>query len=151
MATGEVATRIQQATVAAMKARDKVRLGVLRMLQSEIKRIEIDTREELDDNGVLGVLSTYCRKVKDQISSSRDAGRDDLVAKAENELTIVSEFMPAELSDAELVQVITDTIAEIGASGPKDMGRVMKAVLPKVAGQAEGGRVSALVKQQLSQ
>ena len=108
-------------------------------------------REELDDGRVLRVLSTYSRKVKDQISSSRDAGRDDLMAQAENELSIVSEFMPAELSDAELIQVIAETIDEIGASGPKDMGRVMKTVLPKVAGKADGGRVSTLVKQQLSQ
>jgi len=151
MATGEVATRIQQATVDAMKARDKVRLGVLRMLQSEIKRVEIDHRDELDDVGILKVLSTYTRKVKEQITISRDAGRADLVAQAENELAIVSEFMPAELSESELNQVIAETIVEIGAAGPKDMGQVMKAVLPKVAGKADGGRVSALVKQQLSQ
>jgi uncharacterized protein YqeY len=149
MATGDTAARLQQAIVTAMKARDKERLGVLRMLQAAVKQVEVDERATLDDDRVVQVLSSYARKVKDQISASRDGGRDDLLAQAETELAIVGEFLPVELSDAELETLIADTIAEVGASGPRDMGQVMKAVLPKVAGRADGKRVSALVKQKL--
>lgn len=150
MATGDTATQLQQAIVAAMKARDRDRLSVLRMLQAAVKQVEVDERQQLDDAGVVKVLSSYARKVKDQIAASRDGGRDDLLTRAEKELAIVNEFMPAELTDAELVALIDAAIAEVGATGPRDMGQVMKAVLAKVAGRADGKRVSSLVKQKLS-
>lgn len=150
MATGELAAKIQQATVEAMKARDKTRLGVLRMLQAALKQVEVDERRELDDADVLQVLSSYLRKVKEQLASFRDGGRTELVAVAEGELAIVTEFMPAELSDAELERIVVETIAETGAAEPRDMGRVMKIILPKVTGRADGGRVSAVVKQKLA-
>lgn len=149
MAKGELAGRIQEATVAAMKARDKERLGIMRMLQAAIKQIEVDKRVELDESAVLQVVSSYARKVKDQLDSYRDGGREDLCAKVERELAIVTDFLPAELTEAELTEVVQGAIAESGAESLRDLGKVMKLVMPRVAGRAEGGRVSGLVKKLL--
>ena len=149
MGKSEIAVGLQQEVIAAMKAKDKDRLGVLRMLQAAVKQVEVDERRELEDADVLKVLTSYARKVKDQIGSYGDAGRDELRLAAEAELKIVSEFLPAEMSDEELAAVIGAVIAETGAAGPQDMGKVMKAVLAKTTGRADGGRVSALVKKSL--
>lgn len=149
MATSEVAAKIQQEVIAAMKAKDKPRLGVLRMVQAAVKQVEVDERRDLDDADVLKILTSYGRKVKDQISSYGDAGRTELKDAAEAELAVVAEFLPAEMTDEELGAVITAAVADTGASGPQDMGKVMKAVLEKTAGRADGGRVSALVKKAL--
>jgi uncharacterized protein YqeY len=149
MATSEVAAKIQQEVIAAMKAKDKPRLGVLRMVQAAVKQVEVDERRDLDDADVLKILTSYSRKVKDQISSYGDAGRTELKDAAETELAVVAEFLPAEMTDEELGAVITAAVADTGAAGPQDMGKVMKAVLEKTAGRADGGRVSALVKKAL--
>ena len=132
-----------------MKAKNKERLGVLRMLQSALKQVEVDTRTELDDDGVIKVLASYGKKVKDQIRSYGDGGRDDLKAAAEAEMGIVEEFLPGQMSDAEIAAAVQEAIAETGAAGPQDMGKVMKALMPKTAGRADGGKVSALVKKAL--
>ncbi len=150
MAKSEVAAKLQQDIIAAMKAKDKARLGVLRMLQAAVKQVEVDQRREPTDDDVLKVLSSYARKVKDQISSFGDAGRDELKKTAEAELEIVSEFLPAEMTDEELTALITAAVAETGATGPQDMGKVMKAVLVRTTGRADGGRVSVLVKKNLA-
>ena len=149
MATSEVAAKIQQEVIAAMKAKDKGRLGVLRMVQAAVKQVQVDERRDLDDADVLKILTSYSRKVKDQISSYGDAGRTELKEAAEAELAIVAEFLPAEMTDEELTAVITAAVAKTGAAGPQDMGKVMKAVLAQTAGRADGGRVSALVKKAL--
>lgn len=149
MAGNELAPRLKQEVVAAMKARDKERLGVLRMLQAAVKQVEVDERRELDDTDILKVLTSYGRKVKDQIASYGEGGRAELLAAAEAELAVVAEFLPAELSDAELETIVREAVAETGAGGPQDMGKVMKAVMPRTAGRADGSRVSALVKKAL--
>jgi len=149
MAKSEIAAKLQQDVIVAMKAKDKERLGVLRMLQASIKQVEVDQRIELEDADVLKVLTSYGRKVKDQISSYGDAGRDELKQAAEAELAIVAEYLPAEMSDDELAGIIAAAVAETGAAGPQDMGKVMKVVLARTSGRADGGRVSALVKKSL--
>lgn len=149
MAKSEIAAKLQQDVIAAMKARDKDRLGVLRMLQAAVKQVEVDERRDLEDEDILKILTSYSRKVKDQISSYGDAGREELKSAAEVELTIVAEFLPAEMTDVELAAVIAAAVAETGAAGPQDMGKVMKAVLAQTTGRADGGRVSALVKKSL--
>lgn len=149
MAQSEIAARLKSDIITAMKAKDKARLGVLRMLQAAVKQVEIDTREELDDAAVMKVLSSYGRKVKDQIKSYGDGGREELKTAAETELAIVGEFLPAEMSDEELEKIVREGVAEVGAAGPQDMGKVMKAIMPKTTGRADGSRVSALVKKVL--
>ena len=149
MAQSEIAVRLKNEVIAAMKAKDKDRLGVLRMLQAAVKQVEVDTRQELTDADVMKILSSYGRKVRDQIKSYGEGGRADLLAAAETELAIVGEFLPAEMSDAELEAIVRAAVAETGAAGPQDMGKVMKALMAKTAGRADGSRVSALVKQVL--
>ena len=149
MAESEVSAKMQQEVITAMKAKDKKRLGVLRMLRAAVKQVEVDQRRELTDDDVLKVLSSYARKVKDQISSYGEAGRDELRMAAEAELGIVSEFLPAELTEEELTAIIAAAVAETGAAGPQDMGKVLKATLARTVGRADGGRVSALVKKSL--
>jgi uncharacterized protein YqeY len=146
MAQSEIAARLQQETVAAMKAQAKERLSVLRMLQAAVKRFEKDEQRDATEAEVLQVLTSYARKVKDQLDGARAADRADLLAAAEAEQAIVAEFLPAELDDAELETIVREAVAETGAAGPQDMGKVMKAVMPRTAGRADGGRVSALVK-----
>jgi hypothetical protein len=150
MAQSEIAARLKTDVVTAMKARDKARLGVLRMLQAALKQVEVDTRTELDDAAVIRVLTSYGRKVKDQIKSYGDGGRDELRVAAETELAIVGEYLPAEMSDEKLAGIVREAVAEVGATGPQDMGKVMKAALARAAGQADGTRVSAMVKQVLA-
>lgn len=150
MADSTLAARIKAAVVAAMKAKDKERLGVLRMLQAALKQVEVDERKELTDADVVKILSSYARKVKDQLAGAESSGRAELVAAARAELDVVQEFLPAEMDDAALEAAIKEAIAESGAAGPRDMGKVMKAVGPKTAGRADGGRVSAMVKKLLA-
>jgi uncharacterized protein YqeY len=150
MTTSETGARLQQEVVAAMKAKDKERLGILRMLQAAIKQQEVDGRRELDESDVIRVLTSYARKVKDQLQSARDAGRAELVAQVEREAAVVSEFLPAELPDEEIEKLVREAIASVGATSPRDMGQVMKAVMPKIAGRADGSRISAIVKRVLA-
>ncbi len=150
MAESTLAARIKAEVIAAMKAKDKERLGVLRMLQAALKQVEVDERKELTDADVLKILSSYARKVKDQLQGARDSGRAELVAAARAELDIVQEFLPAEMDEAALETAVREAIAESGAAGPQDMGKVMKALMPRTAGRADGGRVSAMVKKLLA-
>jgi uncharacterized protein len=146
----ETASRLQQDVIATMKSRDKVRLGVLRQLQAAIKQVEVDERRELDESGVLKVLQSYAKKVRDSLSSAEQAGRDDLQQAARFELDLVESYLPAAMSDDELAALVDAVIAELGATGLQQMGQVMQAVMPRVAGRAEGGRVSAVVKSRLA-
>ena len=150
MAKSEIATRLQQATVAAMKAKDKDRLQVLRMLQAAVKQVEVDTRTEPDDQGVIAILRSHAKKVKDARQGAVDAGCEAMVAAADYELGVVQEFLPTELDDATLEAHARDAIAEVGATSMKDMGQAIKATLARTAGQAEGARVSAVVKRLLA-
>ncbi len=144
-----IAERLKQDVIAAMKAKDKDRLGVLRMLQSALKQVEVDERKELQDEDVLRILQSYAKKVRDALDGARKGNRDDLIAANEAELVIVQSYLPAALTDAELAALVAEVVREIGAAGMKDMGKVMAALKARVAGKAEGGRVSVAVKQAL--
>ena len=145
----EIAARLKTDVITAMKARDKERLGILRQVQAAIKRVEVDTRTELDDDGVIKVLVVYVKQVRDSLDAAEKAEREDLAAGARQELDIVQPYLPAALGDDELGAIIDAAIAEVGADGPRDMGKVIKTVMPQVVGQAEGSRVSAMVKSKL--
>ena len=146
----ETAERLQAEVTAAMKQRQKQRLGILRMIQAAIKQVEVDERRELTEDDVLKVVGSYARKVKDQLAGARDGGREELADAAAAELVIVNEFLPAELTDTELEAVVREVVADVGATSLQDLGKVMKAAMPKVAGRADGNRVSALVRQMLA-
>lgn len=145
----EIAIRLKADTIAAMKAKEKARLAILRQLGAALKQVEVDKREELDDEGALKVIQSYAKKVKDTLASAQNAGRPEMVADAEAELAIVQEYLPAEMDDDALAALVAEAVAESGAAGPQDMGKVMKAVMPKVAGRADGSRISAMVKAKL--
>ncbi|XOV84230.1 MAG: GatB/YqeY domain-containing protein [bacterium] len=142
---------IGDATKEAMKARDKERLAVLRMVNSELKRIEVDERRELSDADVMNVLNKMLKQRQDAMKQFADAGRDDLAAQEAFEIEVVQFFLPAQLSDAELTALVDKVVTESGASGMQDMGKVMAAVKAAAAGQADMGRASGLVKARLSQ
>jgi uncharacterized protein len=148
--SSEIKNRLQADVVTAMKAREKDRLGVLRQLQAALKQFEVDKRRELDDQTVMQVLQAYAKKVRDSLSSAEQAGREDLATAARAELALVESYLPAPLTDDELDALVVAAIAETGAAGPRDMGKVIQAVMPQVVGRAEGGRVSALVKSRLA-
>lgn len=135
---------------AAMKARDNLRLSAVRMIISAIKNREIDSRAELDDKAVIDVMSTLAKQRRESIRLYREGGRIDLVEKEEAELAVLLEFLPAQLSEEELAELIERVIMETGAAGAKDMGRVMKALTALTAGKADGKIVSEAVKQRLA-
>jgi uncharacterized protein len=149
VAKSELAGRLQTEIITAMKAKNKARLGVLRMMQAAVKQIEVDERRELEDADIVKILTSYGRKVKDQIKSYGEGGRQELLEAAEIEMKIVSEFLPEEMSDEELEKIVRACVEEAGAAGPQDMGKVMKLVMPKTAGRADGGKISGLVKKVL--
>ena len=146
----ELLKKLQDEMKAAMKSGQKDRLSVIRMLISEIKKVQIDKKKELSDEEIIEVLQRYAKQRRESIKQYREAGREDLAQKEEFELGVVQEFLPQPLSQEELEKIIDETIAELGASSMKDMGRVMKAVLEKVKGRADGATVSAIVKDKLS-
>ena len=142
--------QINQSTTTAMKARDKARVGVLRLIRADIQRLEVDGREVLDDDGVIAVLNRMLKQRKDSQTQYRDAGRDDLADQEAYEISVIQEFMPAALDEAALDSLIAAAVAETGAESMKDMGKVMGLLKPRLAGRADMGEVSAKVKAQLA-
>ena len=135
---------------AAMKAGEKDRLGVIRLINAAIKQKEVDERVELDDAAVLAVLEKMVKQRKDSVSQYEAANREDLAEIERAEIVVIEAYLPAKMGEAEIVAAIQAAIAETGASGPADMGKLMGALKPKLAGQADMGLVSKLVKQQLA-
>ena len=144
-------TRLMDDVKAAMKGGDKERLQTLRLITSAIKQVEIDTRSagerlELDDAQVLSVLEKMLKQRRDSIQQFEAAARQDLADKEKSEVVVIEAYMPQRLSEAEVDDLVRATIAETGASGPKDMGKVMAAMKAKAAGRADMTVVSARVK-----
>lgn len=135
---------------AAMKGGDKDTLGVIRLINAAIKQREVDERVELDDAGVIAVLEKAVKQRKDSISQYEAASREDLAAIERAEMVVIERYLPAKMGEAEIVAAIDAAIAETGAAGPADMGKLMGVLKPKLAGQADMGQVSALVKQRLA-
>ncbi len=134
----------------AMKAGEKERLGVIRLINAAIKQREVDERIELDDAAVLAVLEKMVKQRKDSISQYEAAKREDLAAVERAEMAVIETYLPAKLGEAEVLAAIKEAIAQTGASGPADMGKLMGVLKPKLAGQADMGQVSALVKKALA-
>ena len=137
----------------AMKAREagKLRLSVIRLVRGAIRQQEIDGQKELSDEDVLGVISKEVKQRRDSIEDFKKGGRDDLVAAAEAEIAILMEYLPQQLSEDEVRSLVKEAIAASGATSPKDMGKVMKELMPKVKGRADGKLVNGIVKELLAQ
>jgi len=135
---------------AAMKAGDKARLGVIRLINAAIKQREVDGRTTLDDAAVIAVLEKMRKQRQDSISQYENANREDLAAIERAEMAVIDSYLPAKLGEAELLAVIQAAIAETGAKTPAQMGKLMGVLKPRLAGQADMGQLSQLVKQQLT-
>jgi uncharacterized protein YqeY len=135
---------------AAMKGGEKARLGVIRLITAAIKQREVDERIELDDEQVLIVLDKMVKQRRDSIQQYTDAGREDLAVIEQAEVEIIQAYLPAALSEDEIVAIVEAAIAQTGASSMADMGKVMGIVKPQVQGRGDMGAVSGIVKQKLS-
>jgi uncharacterized protein YqeY len=135
---------------AAMKAGEKDRLAVIRLINAAIKQREVDERIELDDVAVLAVLEKMVKQRKDSVSQFEAANREDLAAIERAELVVIDTYLPAKLGEAEILAAIEAAVAETGATGPADMGKLMGVLKPRLAGQADMGQVSALIKKKLA-
>jgi uncharacterized protein len=134
----------------AMRAKDTARLGTIRLLLAAMKQKEVDERVELDDGAVVAIIEKLIKQRKDSISQFQAANREDLVAIENAELIVLQTYMPEQMSEAEVAAVVAKAVAEVGATGPQDMGKVMGLVKSQLAGKADMGVVSAQVKAALT-
>lgn len=142
--------RITEDMKAAMRAREAQRLGAIRMLTAAIKQKEVDERIELDDAAVVGIVDKLIKQRKDSIEAFEKAGREDLADNEAAEIAVLQAYLPARLSPEEIAAQVKAIVAEVGAKGPGDMGKVMGAAKAKLAGKADMGQVSAAVKAALA-
>ena len=150
MANQTIRPLIEEAVKASMKSRDKETTSTLRMAISELKKEEIDKRIELEDEQVIQILQRMIKQRKDSYSQFSTAGRNELAEKEQNEINILSDFLPEQLSEEELNIMIMEVIKETGADGPQDMGKVMGSLKQRIQGNADMGLVSKIVKENLS-
>lgn len=142
--------QIQEDVKSAMRAKDSDRLTTLRLITAAIKQKEVDERVVLDDPAVLTVLEKMIKQRKDSITQFAAGGRQDLVQKEEAELKVLTAYMPAQMSEAEIAAAVNQAISQVGAKGAQDMGKVMAVLKPALAGKADMGAVSRLLKEKLS-
>jgi uncharacterized protein len=133
----------------AMKEGDKLKVSTIRLILSEVKNAEIAKREELDEEEMLSVVSREARKRKESIEEFDKGGRQDLVEKEEHELEIIESYMPEQLSEGEVLRIIEETIADVGASSASDLGKVMGRLMPRLKGKADGKKVNQIVREML--
>lgn len=143
-------TDINEDVKTAMRAKDKDRLAVLRMIKASLQNEKISKGKDLSGDEELTVLSREKKQRIDSLEEFKQAGRDDLVQRLEKETSIVEEYLPEQLSEEEIRTIVQESIHEVNASSMKDMGSVMSAVMPKTKGRADGKEVSRLVKEELN-
>ncbi|RKY77563.1 GatB/YqeY domain-containing protein [candidate division KSB1 bacterium] len=144
-----ILNKLQQDLKDSLKSGDKVRTDAIRMLISRLKNERISKGEDLTEDQEFSVLSKEAKKRKESIAMYRQGGREDLAAKEEQEFEIISSYLPAELSDEEIENIVNSVINETGAESLKDMGKVMGKVMPQVRGRADGKRIQEIVKKKL--
>jgi uncharacterized protein len=144
----EILERLKADTGIALKAGEKERVGALRMLSAAVQQAQKDART--GDADPVAVLQRERKRRLESAETYREAGRDDLAGAEQREAELIEQYLPAQLSDEELHALVGDAVAELGASSPKEMGKVMATVMPKVEGRADGKRVSAVVKEKLT-
>lgn len=147
----DINARINEEMVAAAKAKDKVKLSSIRMLKTALHNKEIDAKRPLNETEVMQVMAALVKQRKDSIEQFAKGGRQDLVEKEEAELNVLQAFMPQQMSDEEVETLIKKAIAEVGAASVKDMGKVMKVLMPQITGKADGKAAGEKVKALLSQ
>ena len=148
--TESLVATIKAAMKAAMKARAKTRLSTIRLIQAEFKRVEVDERIEIDDARALIIMDKMVKQRRDSVNQFQTAGRDELAAIELAEIAVIQEFLPQQLSEAEIVVVIDEALASIDATGMAAMGPLMGVIKPKLQGRADMGAVSKIVKAKLT-
>jgi uncharacterized protein YqeY len=148
--SNSIKDRIREDLKASMKAKDKVRLNVIRMMMAAVKQREVDERIELDDSQVIVILDKMLKQRRESIAQFSKAGRDELVAIEQQEILVIQDFLPQPLTEQEISGLITDAIAQSGASSIKDMGKVMGLIKPKMQGRADMSTVSIAIKELLN-
>lgn len=146
----ELLERLKDAQKAAMKAKDKTRLGTIRLLMSAIKQQEVDTRQSLSDEDILAVLTKSVKQRRDSVAQYQSAGRDDLADAELAEIAVIEEFLPQPLSEVEVDALVKAAVEKTGAASMQDMGKVMGVLKPQIQGRADMGKASQLVKANLS-
>jgi len=134
----------------AMKERKEVKVRTLRMVIASIKNWEVENTKEIDDDGMIAVLSKEAKRRKEAIEEYRKAGREDLAKAEEEELKIIESYLPERMSEEEIKELVLKTVEEVKATSPKDLGKVMKVIMPKVKGRADGKLVNEMVRKILS-
>ncbi|MGB2115509.1 MAG: GatB/YqeY domain-containing protein [Porticoccaceae bacterium] len=134
----------------AMRAKDKPRLGAIRLIQAEVKRIEVDERIEIDDQRLVAIMDKMVKQRRDSITQYESAGREELAAVEIAEIEVIQDFLPTALTDEEIVELIQSAITTTGAESMRDMGKVMGILKPQIQGRADAGVVSAEVKKALA-
>ncbi len=142
-------SELEDALKDAMRAKDKPRKSTLRMALSAVKLAEVERRDELEDEAVLRILQKEVKSRRELIEDAEKADSPDMIKEAEAEIKILEGYLPQALSSDELQTLVVEAIAEVGASAPGDMGNVMKVIIPKVAGRADGGQISQIVRDTL--
>ncbi len=142
--------QINDAMKAAMRAKDKSRLNAIRLIQADIKRIEVDERIEIDDARVLSILDKMVKQRRDSITQYESAGRQELADVEIAEINVIQDFLPAALTDQEIAAIVKSAIDQVGASSMADMGKVMGIIKPQIQGRADAGAVSGLIKAALT-
>jgi uncharacterized protein YqeY len=150
MPVSELKQRIESDMKSAMRAKDKQRVGIIRLAMSEYKRVEIDEKVELDDQRIISILDRMTKQRRESVAQYSKAERQDLVDQENYEIGVLQEYLPEQLDDQAIDQLIEESITETGASSMKDMGKLMATLKPKVQGRADMGAISQMVKARLS-
>lgn len=132
-----------------MKNKDTIRKSVVTLIRAAIKQHEVDNRVELADDAIIDIISKQLKQRKDSLAEFEKANRDDLVEETKSEIQVLEGYLPQQLSEEELEKIVIETIAEVGATSMKDMGKIMATIKPKTAGRADGRKINELVKKNL--
>ena len=141
--------KLQEDLKSSMKNKDAIKKSVITLIRSSIKQYEVDNRVELQDDEIVDLIAKQLKQTRDSREEFAKAGRDDLVSKAEAEIEVLKEYLPQQLSEEELNEIVISTISEVGATSMKDMKNIMSSIMPKVKGRADGKLINELVKKNL--
>ena len=141
--------KLQEDLKSSMKNKDNTKKSVVTLIRASIKQFEVDNRVELDDSQVIDIIAKLLKQTKDSLNEFKKAGREDLATQAEAEIEVLKEYLPQQLSEEELNEIVKLTISEVGATSMKDMGKIMSVIRPKVKGRADGKLINELVKANL--
>ena len=141
--------KLQEDLKSSMKNKDNTKKSVVTLIRASIKQFEVDNRVELDDSQVIDIIAKLLKQTKDSLNEFKKAGREDLATQAEAEIEVLKEYLPQQLSEEELNEIVSATISEVGATSMTDLKQIMSSIMPKVKGRADGKLINELVRKNL--